>query len=56
MKSIDRAVPAPGPPREVVTLGEDEYYVLGDNVPVSYDSRYEPLSRLPGSAISRLRL
>lgn len=34
-----------------VTLGPNEYFVLGDNVPVSYDSRYEPLSRLPGGAI-----
>ena len=38
----------PGIAYETLTLGEDEYFVLGDNRPVSRDSRYEevgPISR-----------
>ena len=31
----------PGIAREPIVLGEDEYFCLGDNRPVSYDSRYE---------------
>lgn len=31
----------PGLAAEPITLGEDEYFVLGDNRPISNDSRYE---------------
>ncbi len=44
---------------EPLTLGEDEYFVLGDNRPVSRDSRYEDVglidrSELKGRAILRV--
>jgi signal peptidase I len=31
----------PGIAADPLTLGEDEYFCLGDNRPVSFDSRYE---------------
>ena len=34
--------PIGSPPRGPVRLGGDEYYVLGDNSPISEDSRYWP--------------
>lgn len=33
----------PGMAEEPLILGENEYFCLGDNRPVSYDSRYEPV-------------
>ena len=37
--------------REPVLLGEDEYFVLGDNREVSLDSRYPEVGNIPGSII-----
>ena len=34
-----------------VTLGEDEYFVLGDNREVSLDSRYQEVGNIPRSII-----
>ena len=49
----------PGIAKDGVTLGEDEYFVLGDNRVISKDSRSEavgivPLSRVGGKMILRI--
>ncbi|MBQ8315170.1 MAG: signal peptidase I [Lachnospiraceae bacterium] len=50
---------APGIAKDGVTLGEDEFFVLGDNRIISKDSRSEavgvvPLSRIGGKMILRI--
>ena len=41
----------PGIAEEPLLLGEDEYFCLGDNRPVSYDSRYEEVGTVERSEI-----
>ena len=41
----------PGIAAEPLTLGEDEYFCLGDNRPVCYDSRYEAVGSVHRSEI-----
>jgi signal peptidase I len=50
---------APGIAKDGVVLGEDEFFVLGDNRAISKDSRSEsvgvvPLSRMGGKMIFRI--
>lgn len=37
--------------RRTITLGDDEYFCLGDNRPVSQDSRYEEVGPVKRSII-----
>ena len=37
--------------KEPITLGDDEYFCLGDNRPVSQDSRYEEVGPVKRSII-----
>lgn len=41
----------PGIAKEPILLGEDEYFCMGDNRPVSYDSRYEEVGIVDRSEI-----
>ena len=41
----------PGIAEEPITLGDDEYFCLGDNRPVSQDSRYEQVGPVKRSII-----
>ena len=41
----------PGIAEEPITLGDDEYFCLGDNRPVSQDSRYEEVGPVKRSII-----
>lgn len=41
----------PGLAEEPLTLGEDEYFCLGDNRPISFDSRYEEVGPVHRSEI-----
>lgn len=50
---------APGMAKNEIVLGEDEYFVLGDNRSISKDSRSEsvgtvPLSRMGGKMVLRI--
>ena len=42
---------APGAAKNEITLGEDEYFVLGDNRAISKDSRSEMVGNVPRSRI-----
>lgn len=45
------AIDEEGIAKEPITLGEDEYFVLGDNRPISNDSRYEAVGPIHRDAI-----
>ena len=48
---ITKYIDEPGIAEESLELGKDEYFCLGDNRPVSYDSRYEEVGPVHRSEI-----
>ena len=48
---ITKYIDEPGIAEEPLELGKDEYFCLGDNRPVSYDSRYEEVGSVHRSEI-----
>ena len=48
---IAKYIDEPGIAEEPLELGKDEYFCLGDNRPVSYDSRYEEVGPVHRSEI-----
>ena len=48
---ITKYIDEPGIAEEPLELGKDEYFYLGDNRPVSYDSRYEEVGSVHRSEI-----
>lgn len=48
---ITKYIDEPGIAEEALELGKDEYFCLGDNRPVSYDSRYEEVGPVHRSEI-----
>ena len=48
---ITKYIDEPGIAEEPLELGQDEYFCLGDNRPVSYDSRYEEVGPVHRSEI-----
>ena len=48
---ITKYIDEPGISEEQLVLGKDEYFCLGDNRPVSYDSRYEEVGSVHRSEI-----
>ena len=48
---ITKYIDEPGIAEEPLELGKDEYFCLGDNRPVSYDSRYEEVGPVHRSEI-----
>ena len=48
---ITKYIDEPGIAEEPLELGKDEYFCLGDNRPVSYDSRYEEVGPVHCSEI-----
>lgn len=48
---ITKYIDEPGIAEELLELGKDEYFCLGDNRPVSYDSRYEEVGPVHRSEI-----
>ena len=51
LKSDVYGIDYPGIAEEPITLGDDEYFCLGDNRPVSQDSRYEEVGPVKRSII-----
>lgn len=51
LRQEDASIQEAGRAATVITLGEDEYFVLGDNVNNSEDSRYESVGNVSRSDI-----